>query len=69
MYFPPSLCASSMRYDHASNYQNCDTVCSLQELTIVTSNTTLHAAGFLDLPLVIEKIDLSVKICLEICDY
>ena len=55
-YFFPILClckiTSSLRFAQTSNYQNCETTYSIELLTIVTKNSMLHVAGFLDLPLV-----------------
>ena len=64
-YFLPILhahkIASSLRYVHTSNYQNSETMVLSKVLTIVLKNYSLQVAGFLDLPLVIEKIDLSLQ--------
>lgn len=64
-YFLPILHAhkitSSLRYVHTSNYQNSETMVLSKVLTFVLKNYNLQVAGFLDLPLVIEKIDLSLQ--------
>ena len=62
-YFFPILCAckftSSLRFAHTSSYRNCETAYSFEVLTIATKNSMLHVAGFQDLSLVTETIDLS----------
>lgn len=51
----------------ASNYRNSESIYSFEVLTTVRKNFILRVSGYLDLPLVIEKIDLSVKFLLRDC--
>ena len=71
MYFLSILRAhtiiASLRYVHVSNYQNCKTVYLFGVLGIVKKNSILHVAEFLDMPLIIEKIDLSLRFVLRDC--
>ena len=50
-----------------SNYQKCKTVYLFEVLGIVKKNSILHVAEFLDMPLVIEKIDLGLRFVLRDC--
>ena len=69
-YFFPILRAhaitSCLRYTHVPSYSNCETVYTFKVSTIVTKNTFLHK-GFLHLPLVIERIDLFLRLVLNDC--
>lgn len=48
----------SLRYSHPSNYRNCDTMYAFV-LTTVIRSSILNVTGYLDVPLVTEKNDLS----------
>ena len=66
MYYLSILCAhtnaSPLRFEHTSNYGSCETTYSFKMLRTIGKNFILHAAGFLDLHLVIEKTDLNSKL-------
>ena len=71
MYFLPILRAhtikSSLRYVLRSNYRNCETIYSFEALTFVRKYSYLRVTGSCIMPLVIEKINLSLKFVLRNC--
>lgn len=72
MYFVPIPVFFAHSYSiievaRASNYRNCETVYSFEVLAIATKNSISHIVGILDVSLVTEKTDLSLRFVLPNC--
>lgn len=55
-YFLPIWRAHAIATSLTWNYRNCEAIYLFEVLRTVRKNSILYAAGFLDLPLIIEKI-------------
>ena len=57
---------SSLRYAITWNYRISEDLYSFEVLKTVRKNSILHVAGFLNLPLIIENIGLSLRLFVEV---